>query len=447
MAKSVNKIFKKMMPRGLFVRSLLILITPITLVMLITSFVFVDNHWNRMSDRLAESVVGEIIWLSDMVESSRWDYTDIQGYGKAHLEIDITYDKAAILPEHYKDHGSWQRIMRKSLERALDKRTARPYRINIAHHNKFIYIKIGLKQGVITFNVPLRRIFSSSAYIFLIWMAISSIFLISIAAIFMRNQIRPIRALAKATENYGRGIDTKNFKPCGAREVRQAARAFLDMKDRIGRQVSQRTVMLAGVSHDLRTPLTRLKLSLSMLPPSQDIDDMKKDIADMETMIDGYLNFARGADIKEESARINFSALITEIYARNKNRLKPVHLDLPEYVELNIKPQSMERALTNILNNADKYGEEIWVSAQIIDEPYNKHLELRIEDNGIGIAPEKLEDVFKPFYRVETSRNSSTGGIGLGLSIAQDIILNHGGKITLDKSPHGGLAACIHLPI
>ena len=167
----------------------------------------------------------------------------------------------------------------------------------------------------------------------------------------------------------------------------------------------------------------------------------------METMIDGYLNFARGADIKEESARINFSALITEIYARNKNRLKPVHLDLPEYVELNIKPQSMERALTNILNNADKYGEEIWVSAQIIDEPYNKHLELRIEDNGIGIAPEKLEDVFKPFYRVETSRNSSTGGIGLGLSIAQDIILNHAGKITLDKSPHGGLTACIHLPI
>ena len=337
--------------------------------------------------------------------------------------------------------------MRKSLTGALDKRTARPYRIDIANNNKFIYIKIGVKQGVITFSVPLRRIFSSSAYIFLIWITLSGILLITIAAIFMRNQIRPIRALAKATENYGRGVDTQDFKPCGAREVRQAARAFLDMKDRIGRQVSQRTVMLAGVSHDLRTPLTRLKLGLSMMPPSQDIDDMKTDIADMETMIDGYLNFARGADIKEASERINFVELIKAIYARNKKRLKPTTLDLPEDAILNIKEKSMERALTNILNNADKYGAQIWISGQIIEEPYNKHFTLSISDNGPGIAPDKFEDVFKPFYRVETSRNSSTGGIGLGLSIAQDIILSHGGQITLDKSPQGGLNVCINLPM
>lgn len=447
MANAVNQIFKRFMPRGLFVRSLLILITPITLILMITSVVFVDNHWNRMSDRLAESVIGEIVWLSDMVESSRWDYTDIQGYGKTHLELGITYDKDAVLPPHYKDSGSWERIMRKSLASALDKRTARPYRIDITQNKKFIYIKIGVKQGVITFNVPLRRVFSSSAYIFLIWMALSGILLITIAAIFMRNQIRPIRALAKATENYGRGVDTQDFKPCGAREVRQAARAFLDMKDRIGRQVSQRTVMLAGVSHDLRTPLTRLKLGLSMMPPSQDIHDMKQDITDMETMIDGYLNFARGADVKEISERINFVTLIKAIHARNEKRIKPTTLDLPKDATLNIKEKSMERALTNILNNADKYGSEIWITGQIVDEPYNKHFTLSIDDNGIGIAADKFEDVFKPFYRVESSRNSSTGGIGLGLSIAQDIVLSHGGKITLDNSPHGGLKVCIHLPM
>ena len=183
------------------------------------------------------------------------------------------------------------------------------------------------------------------------------------------------------------------------------------------------------------------------MPPSQDIDDMKTDIADMETMIDGYLNFARGADIKEASERINFVELIKAIYARNKKRLKPTTLDLPEDAILNIKEKSMERALTNILNNADKYGAQIWISGQIIEEPYNKHFTLSISDNGPGIAPDKFEDVFKPFYRVETSRNSSTGGIGLGLSIAQDIILSHGGQITLDKSPQGGLNVCINLPM
>ena len=435
------------MPRGLFVRSLLILITPIILVILITSVVFVDNHWNRMSDRLAESIGGEITWLSDMVEASRWEYRDVQAYATNHLELDITYMDGETLPPPYKEHGSWERIMRKSIMRALDKKTHREYRIDISNFKNDIYVKLQLKDGVLVFAVPPRRVFSSSAYIFLIWMVLSGALFITVAAIFMRNQIRPIRALARATENYGKGINTDDFKPYGAREVRQAARAFLEMKDRISRQVSQRTVMLAGVSHDLRTPLTRLKLGLSMLPQNQDTHDLKTDIGDMEKMIDGYLNFARGADIDEPTESMDVSAFIETIHKRYKDTLIDVDFDLEYDLMVSVRPNSLERAIINILNNANKYSSKIWIKTQLLEEPYKEFALITIDDNGPGIAPEKLEDVFKPFYRVDDSRNAQTGGVGLGLSITQDIILSHGGEITLNKSQHGGLSVSIRLPV
>lgn len=448
MRYTANKILKHLMPRGLFVRSLLILITPIVLILSITSIVFIDNHWNRVSDRFAETVIGEVMWLSDMVESSRWEYTDIAAYGYTHLEIGLEYIDGATLPPPYKDHGSWERIIRKSLTRALEKKSLRDYRIDISNYKEAIYIKIQLENGVLEFEIPARRVFSSSTYIFLIWMVVSAILFMAIAAIFMRNQIRPIRALAKATEDYGKGIEPDDsFKPYGAREVRQAARAFLEMKARISKQVSQRTVMLAGVSHDLRTPLTRLKLGLSMLPASDDIADMKQDITDMEKMIDGYLNFARGADIEEKSEEHDLSAWIPSICDKYKSTLNPIHLDIADDLNIRIRANALERAFMNIINNAHKYGSEIWVTASKVDIPYTPYIEIHIEDNGSGIDEEKWEDVFKPFYRVDASRNTQTGGVGLGLSIAQDIILSHGGKINLENSAHGGLSVCIHLPL
>lgn len=438
---------RQFMPRGLFVRSLLILITPIILVLAITSFVFVDNHWNRLSDRLAETVAGEIAWLSDMVETSRWSYTDIQSYGRTHLELGLTLHKNESLPAPYKDHGSWERIIRKSLIRALDKKTSREYRIDISNYKEALSIKVQLDSGVLTFEVPSRRVFSSSTYIFLIWMIFSGLLLVTIASIFMRNQIRPIRSLAKAAENYGKGIEVDdNFKAYGAREVRQAAHAFIEMQNRISRQISQRTIMLAGVSHDLRTPLTRLKLSLSMLSETDDIKEMKDDITDMEHMIDGYLDFARGADEKEKTSEIEINDFLKTLCTKNK-ALNQTKIESSEPLYFKGRKNALERAITNILNNASKYGQNIWVTVNKIDDPYAPYIEINIDDDGPGIREDLLNDVFKPFYRVDSSRNSKTGGVGLGLSIAQDIILNHGGKINLGKSFHKGLNVCIHLPI
>lgn len=448
MSLIANKILKHIMPRGLFVRSLLILITPIVLILTITSVVFVDNHWNRISDRFAETVVGEIMWLSDMVESSRWEYTDIEGYGRSHLELDLKYFDGASLPPAFKDHGAWERITRKSLMRALDKKTKRPYRIDISNYREAVFILIQLDKGVLQFEVPARRLFSSSAYIFLLWMGISAILLITIAAIFMRNQIRPIRALAKATEDYGKGIDPdEHFKPYGAREVRQAARAFLDMKERISKQVAQRTLMLAGVSHDLRTPLTRLKLGLSMMQQSDDIQDMKQDIVDMEKMIDGYLDFARGADINEPSREYELGSYLQGLVDKYQSTLKPIHAEFENDLHIRIRANALERALMNILNNANKYGSEIWFSAKKVDMPYSAYIEIQIQDNGPGIKTDDWDNVFKPFYRVDSSRNAATGGVGLGLSIAQDIVLSHGGHIILKNSEHGGLNVSIELPL
>tara|TARA_R110002124_G_scaffold64985_2_gene177246 strand:- start:55166 stop:56443 length:1278 start_codon:yes stop_codon:yes gene_type:complete len=425
----------------------MILITPIILTLMITSFVFIDNHWNRMSNRLAESVVGEVAWLSDMVESSRWEYTDIQGYGRTHLELGLNYKDKETLPAPYKDHGSWERIIRKSLSRAMDNKTEREYRIAISSFKDDIFLKVQLEQGVLEFTIPVRRVFSSSAYIFLLWITISAFFLISIAAIFMRNQIRPIRALAKATENYGKGRDTGNFKAYGALEVRQAARAFLEMKDRISRQISQRTVMLAGVSHDLRTPLTRLKLGLSMLPPSKDVSDMKTDITDMEKMIDGYLDFARGTDEQDPAISTDITALISAIEDSTKRSAIEAEFTYAEGLNATIRPKSIERAIVNIINNAHKYADNIWVSATKTQDSTSPYIEINIEDNGPGIEAQHYDDVFKPFFRVDDSRNTETGGVGLGLSIAKDIINSHGGTIALSKSTYGGLSVSIHLPV
>jgi two-component system osmolarity sensor histidine kinase EnvZ len=303
-----------------------------------------------------------------------------------------------------------------------------------------------MPDGVLSVLSPERRLYSFTSYLFIIWMLGSSLVLFSIATLFMRNQIRPIRRLAVAADAFGKGRDISDFRPEGALEVRQAARAFLLMRDRIRRQISQRTEMLAGVSHDLRTPLTRMKLQLAMMPDMAEVEEIKADVAEMQVMIDGYLSFARG-DGEEEERQVDLSLLLAEIAGNARREGARLTLDpmvtQGDAVILPLRLLSLRRCLTNLIGNAARYGRHVWLSL----ERRGNFVEILIDDDGPGIPEDQREAVFRPFHRLEPSRNQKTGGVGLGLTIARDIARRHGGDILLRDSPQKGLRAVVRLPL
>jgi two-component system osmolarity sensor histidine kinase EnvZ len=308
---------------------------------------------------------------------------------------------------------------------------------------KWIRMKIALKKGVVIVSSPQERLFSSTGYIFLLWMIFTSIILLSIAIVFMRNQIRPIRRLSIAAERIGKGRDLPpTFKPEGAYEVRQAARAFIDMHDRIKRQIAQRTAMLAGVSHDLRTPLTRLKLQVAMMGQNPDTAAMKTDIDDMEKMLNAYLDFVRGEG-GESSVRADLREILERIVQNLRRTGTKIDLECEGDLTVTLRVVAFERCLNNVIGNAKKFSDSIWVTAGRRDHV----IVITVDDDGPGIPESQMEDVFKPFVRVDQSRNKATGGVGLGLTITQDIVHSHGGEVTLSKSDKGGLRVTIRLPV
>ncbi|MCD8562577.1 MAG: ATP-binding protein [Alphaproteobacteria bacterium] len=438
---------RHVVPGSLFGRSLLILIIPILLIQIITIFVFFDRHWGKMTDRLAFGVAGEIRLMADAIERTPDNPERVElitGYAAKSLQILISYNPDETLkdPQSLQSSGLWQSLVTYSLADQLTENLGRPFRIDADVQEKWFEISVQLDKGVMHVSVPERRVYSASGYIFLIWMFSISMVLMMLAILFMRGQIRPIRKLAMAAERFGRGLDAPSFKPEGAREVRQAAEAFIEMRARIKRQIEQRTLMLAGVSHDLRTPLTRLKLELSMEGDRPSIREMKRDVEDMERMITGYLDFVRGEG-EEEATRIDLIPLLRRSAETARKQGIAVECTAPETLEMTLKPMAFQRALDNLVGNAVRYAPALWVSAQRDESA----VLIRIEDNGPGIPEELYEEVFKPFTRVDTSRNADTGGVGLGMPIAMDSIHGHGGKIWLEKSPYGGLAVLIKLPV
>ncbi len=443
----MNFSIKKFLPRTLFGRSFLILVTPILLIQIITTFVFFDRHWGRMTDRLAFAVAGEIAVIAARIEKDTdiENIKEITSYAGQNLQLLTSYEPDILLAEEEGDRKSSLKsfVIADTLSKAMDEQVRRPYRINVDEREKWIEVSLQLDEGLLRVSLPQRRLFSSSGYIFLLWMFSISLVLLSVAVLFMRNQIRPIRRLAVVAERFGRGMDApSSFKPEGAREVRQASQAFLDMQERIRRQIGQRTAMLSGVSHDLRTPLTRMKLQVAMLENCPDIEALKTDIADMERMIDAYLDFARGEG-GEQPVHTDLQAILERVVAGIKRQAVNIEMEVEGDLSLHLRPVAFERVLSNIINNARKYGEDIWVSARRTDDA----LEITVDDNGPGIPDDKMEDVFRPFYRVDESRNAATGGVGLGLPIAQDIVHSHGGEITLHKSDRGGLRVIIQIPV
>ena len=435
---------KKILPRTLFGRSLMIIVTPVVLVQLIATIVFYDRHWDTISERLSKAVAGEIAMV--LGELAR----DSSPANQARL-FDLTADATALLVSF--DQGAtlnpqparewWDPYLRRWLNQSLAENIPHPFRVDPWFAKDWVEISIQLDNGVLRVIAPLRRFFSSTIYVFIAWMAGSSILLFSIAIIFMRNQIRPIRRLADAAEAFGKGRDqAQPFKPEGADEVRQAGIAFLVMRDRLTRQIAQRTAILAGVSHDLRTPLTRMKLQLEMMPKNEEAEDLQRDLDEMETMLEGYLAFARGEG-GEETTPTDIAGLLTTIIQDGRREGAEIVAALKPGIVLPVRPVAMRRALMNLVSNANRYGKHAWVSLRQDEE----RVLIEVEDNGPGIPHDRREDVFKPFMRLDPSRNLATGGIGLGLTITRDIIRRHGGDVQLDDSEHGGLKATVILPL
>ncbi len=442
----------RLLPRTLFGRSLLIIALPMLLLQLIVAVLFFDRIWDSTSNRVVSALGGEISYIKDQMVQAPDDATRLRIAEQASHNLGMTVETRNGTAESGMQGGdpfarySWFSPGAK-LQAELDRRLDAPFVLRPYEKEKWFVIEVEYLPGKV-FSVLSheRRLLSSTTYIFFLWLLGGAFVLFSVSMLFMRNQIRPILRLAVAAEKFGKGQDVGDFRPVGATEVRTAARAFLQMRDRLRRQIEQRTLMLAGVSHDLRTPLTRMKLQLALMPKGSDRDHLEQDIAEMEKMVEGYLAFAKGAG-DEPTAVTDLAAIITRIAAnagREGHAVATVLPCDPATLTIRARPVAIERALANLVGNACRFGKNVRIASSLDDD--TTELLITIDDDGPGIPADQREDVFKPFYRIEKSRNKKTGGVGLGLSITQDIILGHGGDITLGDSPSGGLRVVVRLP-
>ncbi len=433
---------KRYLPRTLLARSLLIIVTPLVLLQVVATTVFYERHWDTVTRRLASNLAGDIALIVAYLEqypdaeSRHWIFEMADG----RMGIRATLDAGAKLagPEPDADSSELAHVLVPALEESL----TQPYRVGETEIEHDIEIRVQLPEGVLVTTTTRKRLFSPTTTIFTLWMVGSSLVLLAIATIFMRNQVRPIRRLAAAANSFGKGRDVPNFRPAGAAEVRQAAQAFIEMRARIKRQIEQRTEMLAGVSHDLRTPLTRMKLQLAMLGDDAEIEELKADVEEMEKMVDGYLAFARGEGSgAPEPADI--SAVLEQVVASARKEGAKIDLHTEEHLVLPLRLDAIRRCLMNVVLNAVRYGKHVQVRAGRRADA----VEVLVDDDGPGIPADQREAVFRAFFRLDPSRNLETGGVGLGLTIARDVVRAHGGDILLDDSPLGGLRARLRLPL
>jgi len=435
-----RSLVKRALPRSLFGRSILIIVTPLVLLQIIATWIFYERHWDTVERRLSGSVAGEIgLVIETMGVYDAAQRTHLFATMPGLTELNFTWEPGKTLADFS------NRLAGDSIEGplvdALNERVRRRYRIDFTSDLHRVLVAVQLPGGVLDVGVPRQRLYSSTTYIFVLWMVGSSIVLFAVAILFMRNQVRALRRLADAAESFGKGRNVAHFKPEGAAEIRQAAAAFLVMRDRIQRQITQRTEMLAGVSHDLRTPLTRMKLALALLGDDSAIDELRSDVAEMEKMVEAYLDFARGEGT-ETPVETDLAVLLEEVATTARRDGVSLSLAGPADYPLLLRRNAVKRCLANLLSNARRHGSHVWLTAL----PGRGGVDILVDDDGPGIPAGQREIVFRPFYRIDRSRNLATGGIGLGLTIARDVARGHGGDLTLEASPQGGLRARLHLP-
>ena len=436
---------KRILPRSLFGRSLLLLVLPMVLLQIVVTYIFYERHWDEVTRRLGISVAGDIEFVLELLREHPEPDAQQRILRMALLDMDlqISFEPGKRLAHPTVGSPLYSiSIIDRMVGRAIDERFGVPYEINPNRYNDRILISLQLNDGVLRVITSEKRLFSTTTYIFLMWMIGTSLVLIGVAIIFLRNQIRPIRRLAEAADSFGKGRDVDDFHPSGATEIRRAAAAFRIMRERIQRQISQRTEMLAGVSHDLRTPLTRMKLQLAMLGDGEEVHELQRDVADMEKMITGYLAFARGQD-NEPAVATDLPELLNEVVNAARRQGGDVALSTDAGMTVPIRPNAFKRCLTNLVENAMRHARHVEVSARRLEDS----VEIAVDDDGPGIPEERREDVFRPFTRLDRSRNLEAGSVGLGLTIARDVIRGHGGDITLSRAPQGGLRALLRLPV
>jgi two-component system osmolarity sensor histidine kinase EnvZ len=432
---------KRILPNTMFGRSLLLIVMPLILVQVISAWVFYARHWETVAHRFASDVAAEIGMLGESLEIAQTDEqkTRLMIWAEGQTEIDFSLDRNGRLPPPVASGGSQTE---EHLRTALQERLRTPYRVDGVSDPGNLIVMVQLPGGSVLYaTMSYKRLNTSTTYIFILWMIGSSLVFFGVAAVFLRNQVKSLRRLAAAADGFGKGRPIPFSKVQGALEVRQAAAAFIQMRDRIQRQIRQRTEMLAGVSHDLRTPLTRMKLALEFMGDDPTVAELKSDVVEMEHLVHIYLDFARGEGT-ETSVDTDIAALLQDIAASAAREGTVLSLDQPPALVVPTRPNALRRCIANLIANGARYGTHVWLVCQTVEDG----VDILVDDDGPGIPLGEREHVFQPFIRLDSSRNPSTGGLGLGLTIARDVARSHGGDVRLETSPKGGLRARVHLP-
>lgn len=435
------QIIARYMPKGLYPRALVIVIAPVVLLQSVIAYVFMERHWQTVTQRLSSAVSADIAMLIDVYESypQDADTTTLSRIAAERLGMDLDIIPDSDLPAP--GPRPFFSLLDNALSTELSQQVARPFWLDTVGRSSLIEIRIKLGKDVMRILTRRNAAYASNSHIFLLWMIGTSLILLTIAVLFLRNQIRPILKLADAAEAFGKGRDA-DFRPRGAREVRRAGNAFIEMKRRVERSIGERTTMLNGVSHDLRTILTRFRLSLALMERSSEIEALEKDVDEMSRMLEDYLAFARG-DAGEVAVETDIRALLEELKSDAERQGHQTGLKVVGDPLVVIRPDAFRRLLTNLVSNAARYGDRIAITAT----HDARYLIVMVDDDGPGIPSDQREEVFRPFFRLDEARNVDGGGTGLGLAIARDIARAHGGDIILGDSPLGGLRATVRLPV
>ncbi|EAU41805.1 probable two-component sensor [Fulvimarina pelagi HTCC2506] len=440
--RPIPRFFARYTPKSLYARSLIIIIAPMVILQCVVTIVFMERHWALVTRRLSEAVVRDIAAVVEMVREIPGEEGDQIAMRIARRDLDLNASILPLGPLPPPAPKPFFNILDSILSSEIRDQIGRPFWIDTVGDSKIVEVRIQLDDKILRVFAPRNSAYASNTHIFIVWMVITSLVLLLIAILFLRNQIRPIQNLAAAAEGFGRGQPLPpDFRPRGASEVRRASIAFIQMRDRIERQLEQRTQMLNGVSHDLRTILTRFRLQISFLGEGEDAKELNADIDEMQRMLEGYLAFAKD-EANEDVGEVDIEEVLDRLRSEAQMKKKRLTIRIDGDPRLTVRPDSFQRMVTNVVGNALRYADKVAVTAN----HQGRWLTLEVEDDGPGIPPDKREEVFKPFVRLDDARNIDAGGTGLGLAIARDIARGHGGDILLSESRLGGLRALIRLP-
>ena len=442
--KSWNRIvrwLRRQLPMGLYARSLLIVIIPMVLLQSVVAFVFMERHWQLVTQRLSAAVTGDIAAVIDLIDAMpESDYATIVRIARERLDLNVSIEPDGELPSPRPK--PFFEILDQILSEEISNNIRLPFWIDTVGDSDLVEIRIKLSDDRIL-RVYARRsqTYASNTHIFIVWMVGASLVLLTIAILFLRGQIRPILSLARAAESFGKGQKIDDFSPRGAEEIRRAGLAFIQMRERIERQIEQRTAMLTGVSHDLRTILTRFKLQLALAGDNADLDNLNQDVEDMQSMLEGYLAFARG-EAEEDLGELKLHDLMNRLTLEAELQGKTVTTAVEGDDNVRVRPNGFTRLVANLASNAYRYANTVHIDAR----HSTRWITVTVDDDGPGIPETSRDDVFKPFFRLDEARNLDSSGTGLGLAIARDIARSHGGDVTLSDSPMGGLRAVVRVP-